>query len=233
MSTVFLHVGQCGNQLGQAFWEEASTSKWSCGYQIAIHSDNRGPSSKVPIRSAMPASVKIPQVAATTKLSTSPKKIPFALVDGSLPCVLIDAEPKVIRRCLDKKRGSAVLTERVRKECCVCDRTGRGNNWAYGYHGTRVLGGQRDGGCGQDLLGRVRDLVRKVVERCNRFSGFIVLHSIAGGTGSGDCCIRNILNLEVTSNPTYPNRGGSHRHKGPLYEMFGYMKQCIFNGKQS
>ena len=69
------------------------------------------------------------------------------------------------------------------------DKAGRGNNWAYGYHGGV---GRRGDGCGQDLLERVLDLVRKVVERCDRFSGFIMLHSIAGGTGSG---MNNVLQI--------------------------------------
>ncbi|RHY89279.1 hypothetical protein DYB35_006586 [Aphanomyces astaci] len=49
-----------------------------------------------------------------------------------------------------------------------------GNNWAYGYavHGTA---------CHEAVL----DVVRKEVERCDYFKGFLALQSLAGGTGSG------------------------------------------------
>ena len=69
----------------------------------------------------------------------------------------------------------------------MCDRRGRGNNWAYGYRDGGGLGGRRGGGVGEGdrLLERVLETVREVVERCDRFGGFVVFHSVAGGTGSG------------------------------------------------
>lgn len=116
--------------------------------------------------------------------STSvPAYIPFALTNGSLPCVMVDTEPRVIRRCLDGKHGSTLLAQGVSKESCIWDKAGRGNNWAYGYHGSGA-GGNGCGGAG--MLERVREAVRRVVERCDRFSGFVMFHSIAGGTGSGE-----------------------------------------------
>ncbi len=185
MSTVFLHVGQCGNQLGQALWEEASSPRWSGPggggtYSKSTASTGKSLSSKT--TSPSPVSRASPRPAGMRRPSAT-GYVPWTVVDSSIPCVLVDAEPKVIRRCLDKKRsGSLVLSQRVREECCVCDKTGRGNNWAYGYYGRK---GEREGGSGEDLLGRVREAVRRVVERCDRFSGFLMLHSIAGGTGSG------------------------------------------------
>lgn len=218
MSTVFLHVGQCGNQLGQAFWEEASTSKWASAAAAHSSQGNRpkirstathAPSSnkvlppttegKVPAAGAnWPTSTKIPpkSVPGKVPLTTAPAatkgrarpSVPMALIDGSIPCVMVDAEPKVIRQCLDKKRGgSGVLIRGVSKESCVWDRAGRGNNWACGYqHHSSSSGGHNHGtGRSEDLLERVLDSVRKVVERCDRFNGFVMFHSIAGGTGSG------------------------------------------------
>lgn len=111
---------------------------------------------------------------------SAPVYIPFTLTDGSVPCVMVDTEPKVIRRCLDTKHNSTVLAQGVPRESCVWDKAGRGNNWAYGYYGSRTSG------CGVGVLERVQEAVRKVVERCDRFSGFVMFHSIAGGTGSGD-----------------------------------------------
>lgn len=195
MSTVFLHVGQCGNQLGQAFWEEVSTPKWSGPYNPAgtTHSHGSKPqSSKMPAKkTTLP---KTPMAAASAKAKGN-HYVPLTLVDGRVPCVLVDAEPKVIRQCLDERHGSTLLARGVGKESCICDKTGRGNNWAYGYYG-RGRGKGRSG-CGDPdtLLARVQESVRKVVERCDRFSGFVMLHSIAGGTGSGS--MKDILDCPL------------------------------------
>ena len=180
MSTVFLHVGQCGNQLGQAFWEEATSPRWCAGGGRGAHSKHPAHTPAARKTPSSPVSKLSPQATTAAKAGGPPQLgyTPYTLVDGTIPCVLIDTEPKVIRQTLDRRHGSLALSRRVREEFCVCDKTGRGNNWAYGYHG-------RKGESGEDLLGRVREAVRRVVEMCDRFSGFLMLHSIAGGTGSG------------------------------------------------
>ena len=183
MSTVFLHVGQCGNQLGQAVWEEACSSRWSGGSKLTSLTSattGRTPSLQSSHSSASRPSPRPVATSAKPRVSPAPRYVPLTLIDGTIPCVLVDTEPKVIRQCLDRRHGSAVLAHRVQEEFCITDKTGRGNNWAYGYYGRR-----REGGGGEDLLGRVCEAVRKMVERCDRFSGFLMLHSIAGGTGSG------------------------------------------------
>lgn len=228
MSTVYLQLGQCGNQLGLAFWEEASTPKWSSAYNTShSYGDSKRLASNKPpppwtassrplppgsggrvsssssvsskpdtSRGKPPSSFSVSGAGGkkassdsvtanplplgtrgrATPASSYPTVIPFTLTDGSVPCVMVDTEPKVIRRCLDVKHGS-VLAHRLPKECCVWDKAGRGNNWAYGYHGS--------GTSERGLVERVREAIRKVVERCDRFSGFVVFHSISGGTGSG------------------------------------------------
>ena len=56
----------------------------------------------------------------------------------------------------------------------VCERRGSGNNWACGY-------------CvhGQKAAGPTLEAVRRAVESCDRFTGFVIHMSLAGGTGSG------------------------------------------------
>ena len=166
---MFLHVGQCGNQLGQSFWDEASSKKWSIS--IDRHNTYR------PAKDVTFGHKKCPPSAVTR----SPDYVPWTRVDGSIPCVLVDTETKVIRRCLDCKHGSGLLTQRVPGDYCISEKTGRGNNWAFGYYGRK----REAHGKEQDMLSRVLSSVRKAVERCNQFSGFIMFHSIAGGTGSG------------------------------------------------
>jgi len=56
----------------------------------------------------------------------------------------------------------------------VCERRGSGNNWACGYcvHGRKAAG-------------PTLEAVRRAVESCDRFTGFVTHMSLAGGTGSG------------------------------------------------
>ena len=51
---------------------------------------------------------------------------------------------------------------------------GSGNNWALGYH--------KNGG---PACERIIEICRQEVEKCDRFDGFLLLMSLAGGTGSG------------------------------------------------
>ena len=159
MSTVFLHVGQCGNQLGEAFWKEVE--EWYHGTALK----QKRPHGQVK------------KLEKPTLASSAPSRLPFALLEGTLPCVMIDTEPKVVRRC----SKSGILARSVLPEFQVVDRTGRGNNWAYGYHG----GPRQPPPGGRSLVGSVQECVRKLVEKCDRFTGSVLFHSIAGGTGSG------------------------------------------------
>lgn len=126
MSTVYLHVGQCGNQVGHAFWKKVdkdSSVKESHSY---IHPDDKQRS------------------------------------------VHVDSEPKVLSKI---SKGL-----KIREGNIVCGKRGRGTNWALGYYGT-----QRE----EHLLEDSLDRVRKEIEKCDAYSGCIMMHSLSGGTGSG------------------------------------------------
>ena len=86
--------------------------------------------------------------------------------------VLIDMESKVIQNSLfeAKREGKWLYNERS----VYYGKKGSGNNWANGYyqHGQRIR---------ED----VTDTIRKEVEVCDNLEGFLVLMSVAGGTGSG------------------------------------------------
>ncbi|XP_055591882.1 tubulin beta chain-like [Uranotaenia lowii] len=56
----------------------------------------------------------------------------------------------------------------------VSGNLGAGNNWARGYHTE-----------GRELMDRLMNVARKMVEGCDCFQGFQLVHSIGGGTGSG------------------------------------------------
>lgn len=101
---------------------------------------------------------------------------PLSHRDGKLRCVCVDSESKVIgHNYYDDTRRRGLY----REANMVAGQKGRGNNWALGYHG---FGGETED---TSLLHRTMDSLRMEVERCDNYAGTIVVHSLAGGTGSG------------------------------------------------
>lgn len=86
--------------------------------------------------------------------------------------VLIDMEPKVVAQCMATP-ASSLWGYDTRN--AFTKQSGSGNNWSLGY--TYHRGTQTE----YELL----ELVRSEAERCDLLSGFHVLQSVAGGTGSG------------------------------------------------
>jgi len=101
---------------------------------------------------------------------------PLCHRDGKLRCVCVDSESKVIgRNYCDDTRRSALY----REGNMISGQKGRGNNWALGYHGFHIETEETS------LLHRTMESLRIEVERCDNYAGTIVVHSLAGGTGSG------------------------------------------------
>ncbi|XP_069337191.1 tubulin delta chain isoform X2 [Eulemur rufifrons] len=86
--------------------------------------------------------------------------------------VLVDMEPKVINQTLSKAAQSGRW--KYGQHAYFCQKQGSGNNWAYGYsvHGPRHEES-------------IMNLIQKEVEKCDSLSGFFIIMSMAGGTGSG------------------------------------------------
>lgn len=142
MSTVFVSIGQCGNQVGNAFWE--TVVNWSRTEE------------KHPIK----------------KSAKDSYHIPFMKRTGEIPWIMVDSERKVVRNCLSKR-----ISQLVPAANRLCHRRGNGGNWALGY-------------CEQkkeaSLMEQTLECLRKEVERLDVFSGTVIFHSLAGGTGSGN-----------------------------------------------
>ena len=86
--------------------------------------------------------------------------------------VLIDMEPKAIQSSIaEAQKGGSWL---YNASSVYSGNRGSGNNWANGFynHGPRSSM-------------KIFDIVQSQVEKCDRFEGFIILMSVAGGTGSG------------------------------------------------
>ena len=86
--------------------------------------------------------------------------------------VMVDMESKVIAQTLTDAKRSRIWKYPDKQQ--FCQKRGSGNNWAHGYclHGPKT----KDS---------VMNMVRKEVEKCDGFNGFLTLLSLAGGTGSG------------------------------------------------
>lgn len=86
--------------------------------------------------------------------------------------VMIDMESKAISQTLLEAKKSGKWTYPTGQQ--FCQKRGSGNNWAHGFleHGPKSTDA-------------VLEMVHREVEKCDRFGGFLILLSMAGGTGSG------------------------------------------------
>ena len=86
--------------------------------------------------------------------------------------VLIDMEPKVVQASL--RRAKRTGRWRYDGARTLAFQSGSGNNWARGYN---TYGAQ--------TRETALELVRRETEACDHFGGFLLLQSMAGGTGAG------------------------------------------------
>ena len=95
----------------------------------------------------------------------------------SANCVMVDAESRGL--------GGLLKQSWISEENVVTDRsnTGRGNNWACGYASADSAEPAQFGS--GSLISSALERVRKVVESVDVYEGCVVMHSLAGGTGSG------------------------------------------------
>jgi len=92
--------------------------------------------------------------------------------DGKFPAVNVDSERKVVKTLWHQ------FGNRYNRNNLITGVKGCGSNWALGYYGNKDSSED-------SLLMRTLDAVRRETERCPSFSGIILIHSLAGGTGSG------------------------------------------------
>lgn len=86
--------------------------------------------------------------------------------------VCLDTEPKVIDECVARARENGRWM--YDKRSVAYRHGGAGNNWALGY---QMFSGE--------FLETSMDCIRRELEHCERVPCLIIIHSLAGGTGSG------------------------------------------------
>ena len=159
MSLVVIQLGQCGNQIG--------TELFSTVYADAI-STCRPSLSKLHV--APPQTLE-----RSSYCHESLNRFFQERENDQSPiarAVLVDMEAKVVQKSLlEAKRRGGWLYDAA---SVYQGKRGSGNNWANGY-------------CqyGPKLCDLVLSLVQREVEKCSHFWGFLIVMSVAGGTGSG------------------------------------------------
>lgn len=135
-----IQVGQCGNQIGNEFWEKIS-------YEHGISKNG---------------------ILLEPKENDRKDSFFYETDDNRfIPrSVLIDLEPRVIQN---------ITTNFYNPDNIFLDSTGcgAGNNWAHGYSK------------GKEYQNEIYEMIQREFESCDNLETFMLLHSIAGGTGSG------------------------------------------------
>ncbi len=109
----------------------------------------------------------------------------FMTLQGDLlKNILIDTEPKVIKsKYLEDQKLSKFYAQDIN---VITNSSGRGNNWALGYSldykETRSI---KDEYKNVNISFDSVEKINKFMERCDFLKGFMFIHSINGGTGSG------------------------------------------------
>ncbi|KAF7683279.1 Tubulin gamma chain [Astathelohania contejeani] len=142
--TITIQVGQCGNQIGNEFWERIYNE-----HGILLNGDLKDISQDLEDRKD-----------AFFYQADDGKYIPRA--------ILVDLEPRVVDSVLSS--GRLFNQENI---FISNEGGGAGNNWAHGYHTASTVKEE------------VMEIIHREAEGSDNLESFFLIHSIAGGTGSG------------------------------------------------
>jgi len=188
---ITLQVGQCGNQIGGEFWKQLcrehgiepnGTLRSSNNLYNPSVSENGDPSTSTSTSTSIPPTAWSPSTTGAanihipSKATVDDRKDVFFYQSDDeqyIPrALLIDLEPRVV----NKLRGpSSTYKDLFNPENCFVstDGGGAGNNWASGF---------RQGEQHHEV---VLDMIDREADNSDSLEGFVLCHSIAGGTGSG------------------------------------------------
>lgn len=170
---ITLQVGQCGNQIGGEFWKqlclEHGITPEGTLRDPWDHSQNPG---GVPPPNQTSSSWN--QNAVKNPVIDDRKDVFFYQSDDDhyIPrALLIDLEPRVVNKLA--RMGSYRKLFNPENVFVSQDGGGAGNNWASGYRQ------------GEENYEQILDMIDRESDNSDSLEGFVLSHSIAGGTGSG------------------------------------------------
>ena len=118
-------------------------------------------------------------------------------------CVLIDTESKAVTEQIKAQERSR-SSWKFDRQSIYAQGCGSGNNWASGF--------QQNGFTAKE---EVMERLQHQAEKCDRFGGFLMFQSLAGGTGSGlgskiTECVRDAFghHAHIVNNVVWPYKAG-------------------------
>jgi len=156
---IHLQVGQCGNQIGNAFWDSVRKE-----HNINVNGQYDNPKAEDLDDDGVPNELEKCDVyfrPIDPEAKKTCKWVPRALI--------VDLEPGTIDVIKASEIGPLFKPDNM---CFGAN--GAGNNWAKGHYTE-----------GAELVDSVLDKVRNEIEQCEAPQGFQICHSLGGGTGSG------------------------------------------------
>ena len=160
---ITLQVGQCGNQIGGEFWKQLCL-------EHGISAD--GTLKELPDPSPSLPPSPFANAGATATTADDRKDVFFYQSDDDryIPrALLIDLEPRIVNR-LAHANQKLFNPENL---FVAQEGGGAGNNWASGFRQ------------GEEHNEQVLDMIDRESDNSDSLEGFVLCHSIAGGTGSG------------------------------------------------
>ena len=191
MSVITVQLGQCGNQIGRQLFS-------------TLHEDVLG---------LMKGRKQSEDAAAYCETSlerffvapSTPGRrggcAPNSNSTQRARAVLIDMESKAVQQTLLEAERTGRWT--YDPSCVYVQKRGSGNNWANGYNIQ-----------GPKASERVLEMIQSQAEKCDHLSGFLVLMSVAGGTGSGvgayltECIRDNYASNTILNTAVWPYMSG-------------------------
>ncbi|KAG9394647.1 Tubulin [Carpediemonas membranifera] len=165
IQTITICVGQCGLQVGLDFWTALAKE-----YGISVKDGKQATNS---LTTALPPAAFFHYGKHT---DGSRKYVPRAILLDLEPGVLADNKETLgfmnPANIVTGEHFDAALDEETKA-------AGAGNNWAHGFTKAPHVRSRRVRG------ESVMQIVKREVSHTNRLDSFLVVHSVAGGTGSG------------------------------------------------
>eukprot|EP00002_Diphylleia_rotans_P019096 TRINITY_DN3697_c0_g1_i7.p1 TRINITY_DN3697_c0_g1~~TRINITY_DN3697_c0_g1_i7.p1 ORF type:complete len:382 (+),score=58.39 TRINITY_DN3697_c0_g1_i7:62-1207(+) len=153
---ITVQVGQCGNQIGNRFWDLAL--KEHAHYNKKGVFDHALSSFFRNVDSRYDDPMEIPVGNGSEKIRTLKAR-----------AVLIDMEEGVVNETMKGPLGDVYDNRQL-----MTDVSGSGNNWAHGFYHY-----------GPKYEDEMLERLRRPAEFCDCLQSFFLMHSLGGGTGSG------------------------------------------------
>jgi len=173
---IHVQVGQCGNQVGTAFWQ-------SCFEEHYLKKSN----GQVEVPDDIKKDGEIPPQLENVGVFFRPtsSNVDWDKMRYTPRAVLVDLEPGTLDVIKESALGTGFAEQNMK-----FGSNGAGNNWAKGHYTE-----------GAEIVEDVIDIIRKESEKGDCVQGFQLFHSLGGGTGSG---MGTLLLLKIRD--AYPDK---------------------------